>query len=72
MLVSSKMFGWLKVILLDVGLRNDLRGLSPIAHVGLMFHQETCFQRMLYRDIETLYEADPCFMTHNKDRGHSG
>lgn len=72
LLGSLKMFGCLMVILPDVCLHSDLRGLSPIAHVGLMFHQETGFQRTLYRDIETLYEAAPCFMTRNKDRGRSG
>lgn len=42
-LVSLKMFHCLMVILPDVYLPNDLRGLSPIAHAGLMFHQEKGF-----------------------------
>lgn len=71
-LVCLKMFHYLMVILLDVCLHNDLRDLSPIARVGLMYHQEKGFQRTLYRDIETLYEAAPCFMTRNKDRGRFG
>lgn len=71
-LVSLKTFARLMLTLPDVCLHSDLRGLSPIAHVRLMFHQETGFHRTLYRDMETLYEATPCFMTRNKDRGHSG
>lgn len=66
-LASLKTLGRMMVILLDICLHSDPRGSSPIAHVRLMFHQETGFHRTLYRDMETLYEATLCFMTRNKD-----